>query len=141
MKTSALALLLLCAAAGTLAAQTPPDRPPGPPNPAVRLERLATLLDLTDAQKAQVKTILDGVHAKMQAQAEATRAAGTKPTLDQIHAMREQRKAEAVKQLTPVLNPTQLKKFAVLMDEESERGPGGRPHGPGPRGTPPAPQD
>jgi Spy/CpxP family protein refolding chaperone len=136
MKTSALALALLCAV-GTVMAQ----RPPGPPNPAVRLERLATLLDLTDAQKAKVKTVLDGVHAKMQAQAEATRAAGTKPTLEQLRALREQRKAEAVKQLTPVLNPTQLKKFEVLMDEESEHGPRGGPHDPGPRSAPAAPQN
>ncbi len=139
MKINALAPLLLCAL-GTVNAQSPPERPPGPPNPTVRLERLATLLDLTDAQKAQVKTILDAVHAKMQAQAQATRAAGTRPSMEQIRAMREQRKAEAVKQLTPVLSPTQLKKFEVLMDEELEHGPGG-PHGPGPGGPPPAPQN
>ena len=139
MKTSALPLVLLCAL-GTVMAQSAPDRPPGPPNPAVRLERLATLLDLTEAQKAQVKTVLDGVHGKIQAQAEATRAAGTKPSMEQIRAMREQRKAEAVKQLAPVLNATQLKKFEVLMDEESDHGPGG-PHGSGPHGAPPAPQN
>jgi hypothetical protein len=37
--------------------------------------------------------------------------------------------AETVRQLTPVLTPSQLKKFEVLMEEG--RGPRGRgPHGP-----------
>ena len=41
---------------------------------------------------------------------------------------RQQLHAETVQQLTPVLTPSQLKKFEVLMEEE--RGPRGRgPHG------------
>ena len=43
---------------------------------------------------------------------------------------------ETVQQLTPVLTPSQLKKFEVLMDEE--RGPHGRgPHGPPRDAAPP----
>ena len=58
MKSSLVALVLLCGA-GVAFAQAPPDQPPGPPNAAHQLDRLATLLDLTDTQKAQVKAILD----------------------------------------------------------------------------------
>jgi hypothetical protein len=133
MKLSAPALVLLCTMAVAIA-QSPQGRPPGPPHPERRLEQLATLLDLTDAQKAQVKTVLDAVHAKMRAQFPPGQASGTRPSFEQIRALREQRKAEAVKQLTPVLNPTQLKKFEVLMEMEEEHAPGGGPRGHGPRG-------
>jgi Spy/CpxP family protein refolding chaperone len=141
MKVSSLALVLLCAM-GVAMAQSPPPPAGGPPGAAHRLERLATLLDLTDAQKAQVKTILESEHAKMRAQFQAAQASGTKPTFEQMHAAREQLKAETVQQLTPVLTATQLKKFEVLM--EDDHGPGGGPRGGhGPHGqsstdTPPA---
>jgi Spy/CpxP family protein refolding chaperone len=129
-------VLILCCATGLVLAQTPPDRPPGPPNAAHQLERLTTLLDLTDTQKAQVKTILDAQHAKMQAQFQTAQASGTKPTFEEMQAARQQLHAETVQQLTPVLTPSQLKKFEVLMEEE--RGPRGRgPHGPPRSDTPP----
>jgi Spy/CpxP family protein refolding chaperone len=136
MKARIFALILFCAT-GIAFAQTPPDRPPGPPNAEHQLDRLTTLLELTDAQKAQVKTILDAQHAKMKAQFQAAQASGTKPTLEQMRAARQQLHAETVQQLTPVLTPSQLKKFEVLMEEE--RGPRGHgPHG-APRGdAPPA---
>jgi Spy/CpxP family protein refolding chaperone len=135
MKARFLALILFCAA-GIALAQTPPDRPPGPPNAEHQLDRLATLLDLTDTQKAQVKTILDAQHAKMQTQLQTAHASGTKPTLEEMQAARQQLHAETVQQLTPVLTPSQLKKFKVLMEEE--RGPRGRgPHGPPHGDTPP----
>jgi len=120
------ALVLFCTM-GVALAQTPPTPPPGPPNAEQRLEHLATLLDLTDAQKAQVKTILDAQHAKMRAQFEAARAAGTKPTSEEMKAAREQSKTETLQQLSSVLNASQLKKFEVLMQDE--RGPGKGPRG------------
>jgi Spy/CpxP family protein refolding chaperone len=142
MRVSFLALVLL-GTMGVAMAQSPPPPSSGePPGAAHRMERLATLLDLTDAQKAQVKTILETEHAKLRAQFQAAQASGTKPTFEQMHAAREQLKAETVQQLTPVLSATQLKKFEVLM--EDDHGPGGGPHGGhGPRGqssadTPPA---
>jgi len=128
MKSSLLALVLLCGVAAAFA-QAPPDHPPGPPNPAHHLDRLTTLLDLTDTQKAQVKTILDAEHAKMRAQFQAAQASGTKPTFEEMRAARQQARAATVQQLTPVLTASQLKKFQVLLEEE--RGPHGRgPHGP-----------
>ena len=136
MKSSLLALVLLCGA-GVAFAQAPPDHPPGPPNPAHQLDRLATLLDLTDTQKAQVKTILDAEHAKMRAQFQAAQASGTKPSFEEMRAAHEQARAATVQQLTPVLTASQLKKFQVLMEEE--HGPHGRGrHGPPPGDAPPA---
>jgi Spy/CpxP family protein refolding chaperone len=136
MKTRFLALVLLCAGSGVFA-QSPPDRPTGPPNPAHQLERISVLLDLTDTQKAQVKTILDALHVKTKAQIEAARASATKPSLEQLQAMRQQLRAETVQQLTPVLTASQLKKYQVLM--EDEHGPHGHGrHGPPPGDAPPA---
>ncbi len=137
MKARLLALVLLCWAGAALA-QSPPDRPAGPPNAAHQLDRLATLLDLTDTQKAQVKTILDAQHAKMKAQFEASRASGTRPSFEQMQAAHQQAKTETVQQLTPVLTPTQLKKFEVLMEEEHGGGRGRGPHGPPSGDAPPA---
>jgi Spy/CpxP family protein refolding chaperone len=88
------------------------------------LDKLATLLDLTAAQKAQVQTILEEQHSKMKALHEQAEASGQKPTFEQMKTEREQLHQETVAKLTPVLTPTQLKKFQVLMEE---RGPGG-PH-------------
>jgi Spy/CpxP family protein refolding chaperone len=137
MKARLFALLLFCAS-GIALAQSPPDRPPGPPpNAAHQLDRLTTLLDLTDTQKAQVKTILDAQHARMQAQFQNAQASGTKPTFEEMRAARQQSQAETVQQLTPVLTPSQLKKFEVLTEEG--RGPRGHgPHGP-PSGDAPPP--
>jgi len=129
MKVSIPAWVMSCLATVALA-QTPP--PGGPPGAAQRLERLTTLLDLTDAQQAQVKSILEAERAKMKAQFEAARAAGGKPNFEQMRAAHEQLRAETLKQLTPVLSPTQLKKFQVLMEEEHER------RAFGPHGAPPA---
>ena len=134
MKARFFALILFCAT-GIALAQTPPDRPPGPPNAEHQLDRLTTLLELTDAQKAQVKTILEAEHAKMKAKFQTAQASGTKPTFEEMRATRQQLHTETVQQLTPVLTPSQLKKFQVLMEEE--RGPRGHgPHGP-PRGDAP----
>ena len=134
MKVRLLALVLLCTM-GSAFAQSPPPPPPGAEH---RLERIATLLDLTDTQKAQVKAILDAQHAKMKAQLEAARASGTKPSFEQMHAAREQLKADTLQQLTPVLSASQLKKFEVLEEEHGPPGPHGHgPHGP-PADTPPA---
>ena len=122
-------LVLLCVM-GVAFAQTAPSPPPGAPSPEQRLERLATLLDLTESQKNQVKTVLDAEHEKMRSQFEAARAAGTKPTPEQMRATHEQLKSETLQQLSSVLNASQLKKFEVLMEQDHGPGPGGHRHGP-----------
>jgi Spy/CpxP family protein refolding chaperone len=134
-RVSALAALLVV---GVALAQSPA---PGPNHGGGehQLERLTTLLDLTDTQKAQVKTILDAEHAKMRAQFQAAQASGTKPSPEQMQAARQQMRAEAVQQLTPVLTASQLKKFEVLMEDEHRghgRGPHGHPAGDAPSASP-----
>jgi Spy/CpxP family protein refolding chaperone len=129
MKASVLMVALLWV--GAAVGQAPdssnggPGPGPGHETPAERLDHLATLLDLTDAQKTQVGAILNEEHAKMRAQHEQAQASGQKPTFEQMKAAHEQMQQETLSKLTPVLTPTQLKKFQVLM---AERGPPGRPH-------------
>ena len=130
--------LILLAVCGVANAQTPGTPPPSDSQPGEhRMERLATLLDLTDTQKTQVKAILDAEHAKMRAQFQAAQASGTQPSFEQMHAVREQIRAETLQQLTPVLTATQLKKFQVLM-EEGRGHDGHGPHGPPPSGDAPS---
>jgi Spy/CpxP family protein refolding chaperone len=126
MKGRYFALALLCVVSAAIAQSPPPE--PAHGGEGHQLERLTVLLELTDAQKAQVKTILEAEHAKMRAQFQAAQASGTKPSLEQMRAAREQARTETVQQLTPVLTPSQLKKFEVLMEEHAEgRGPHGSP--------------
>jgi Spy/CpxP family protein refolding chaperone len=117
---------------GAAVAQAPDPSDGGGPRPgfrhesaAERIDHLATLLDLTDAQKAQVQAILEEQHAKMKAQREAVQASGQKPTFEQMKAEHDQLRQDTLTKLTPVLSPSQLKKFQILMDE---RGPPGGPH-------------
>ena len=123
MKRGLLALAVLCVVSAANA-QSPPQQP-SHGGGEHQLERLTTLLDLTDTQQTQVKTILENEHAKMRAQFQAAQASGTKPSFEQMRAAREQMRAETVQQLTPVLTPSQLKKFEVLMEEHRDRGRGG----------------
>jgi Spy/CpxP family protein refolding chaperone len=127
--TFAMMAVLWMGAALAQQPEPPAGGGPGPgfrhESPAERLDHLATLLDLTDAQKAQVQTILEEQHAKMKAQHDAAQASGEKPTFEQRKAEHEQLKQETLAKLTPVLSPTQLKKFQILTEE---RGPPGGPH-------------
>ncbi len=59
-------------------------------------------------------------HGKMRAQFQAAQASGTKPSFEQMHAAREQLRAQTLQQLTPVLTASQLKKFEVLMEEHRD---------------------
>lgn len=138
MKASVLALVLLCAGAGTAYAQT---AAPATSRPS-RMDNLATLLDLTDAQKAQVQTVLQEEHAKMKASWEEAKASGTKPDFQQMRTMHQQIQQETLQKLTPVLSAAQLKKFQVLarMGRHGHFGHGG-PGGPPGATTPPPAQN
>ena len=130
MKTTLLAVAVLwVGAAVAQAPDSPPAGGPGPgfrhETPAERLDHLAILLDLTDVQKAQVQTILEDQHSKMEALRAQAHASGTKPTFEQMKAEHEQMQQDTLAKLTPVLTPAQLKKFQVLMEH---RGPPGGPH-------------
>ena len=117
MKTSVLALALLCAS--PVFAQSPTSSSASSSTSAATREanhmnNLATLLDLTDAQKAKVQTILEQEHAKMKESFEQAKAAGTKPDWQQMKALHQQIQTETLQQLSTVLSATQLKKFQVL---------------------------
>ena len=128
MKTTLLAVAVLWA--GAAAAQAPQSPPPGGPGPgfhhetpAQRMDHLATLLDLTDEQKAQVEAVLQEEHAKMKALHEQAKASGQKPSFEAMRAQHQQMQQETLTKLTPLLSPTQLQKFQILMEH---RGPPGR---------------
>ncbi len=133
MKATVFALALLWA--GALCAQTPPP----PPNAAAHLEKLATLLDLTDAQKAQVQAVLQEEHAKMRAAHEQAKASGTKPDWEQMKALHQQIQQETLQKLTPVLSPSQLKKFQTLQELHAEMMHGHFGHHAAPGGDAPPP--
>ena len=129
MKTTLLAVAFLWAGAALAQAPEggPPPGGPGPgfhrETPAQRLDHLAVLLDLTDEQKAQVQAILEEEHSKMKALHEQAKASGQKPSFEQMKAQHEQMQQDTLAKLTPVLSPSQLKKFQIIM-EHGPRGPG-----------------
>jgi Spy/CpxP family protein refolding chaperone len=68
-----------------------------------RLDRLAVLLDMTSAQKQQVQTIFSAEHDRM------------KQAMKQAMEARTAAHTEAQTKLGQVLNPTQIRKLALLM--------------------------
>ncbi len=133
MRTSVIALTLLLA--GTAFAQTPAAPPTKQAHEAQMMDDLPVLLDLTDAQRPQVQAILEQQHAAMKTAFDQAKASGTKPDFSQMKATHEQMQAETLQKLTPVLSPTQLKKFQVLEKMEHEHF---HRRGPPPGAPPPA---
>ena len=135
----AMILMLALLGAGAVLAQ---GAPPETAHVTHNLDNLATLLDLTDDQKTQVQSILQEQHAKMKASFEQARASGTKPDWETMKATHEQLQQETLQKLTPVLSPTQLKKFQIISSEMHGHfhhpGMGGHPAGTGSGATPPA---
>jgi hypothetical protein len=125
-----ISLAALCMTASLAFAQT---TPPQPPREGDRMERLALLLDLDAGQKAAVETILTEQRQEMQAQRQAAKQSGTRPTREEMKAKFEAEHAATIEKLRPVLNDVQLKKFEALTDH-----PPGPPHGFGKRGDKPA---
>lgn len=113
MKAFVVALAALWA--GAVFAQTPDAT--ATQRAAQHMNNLAVLLDLTAAQKAQVQTILQEEHAQMKQafqDVKASTAAGTKPNWQQMRTLHQQISQEAITNLTPVLNATQLQKFKII---------------------------
>ena len=139
MKASLLAAVALCAAA--IASAQPPD-PPTPQQKAAwearRMDRLALLLDLSSAQKAEVQMILETERTKAQAAFAQFKSSGTRPTREQMQALRTQIKADTDSQLSGVLSPLQVQKFNAL--HQGFGGPRFRHHrhGPPPGSAPPS---
>lgn len=105
----ALAWLTSSVALAETAATTPSAQ-----DASARMDRMALLLDLDAYQKTEVEKILKEHHETMRSEFEAARAAGTRPTREEMQAKREQSKQELHTKLSGVLNETQLKKFDAL---------------------------
>ncbi len=140
MKSSLLAAVAMCAAA--IASAQPPD-PPTPQQKAAweakRMDRLALLLDLNAAQKSEVQMILQTERSKAQSAFAQFKSSGTRPTREQMKALRTQIKTDTDQQLSGVLSPLQVQKFNAL--HAGFGGPHFRHHrhGPPPAGaTPPS---
>lgn len=128
MKAIVLALAALCAGAALAQAPAPSA---GAAAPLTHMQRLTILLDLTAAQATQVQAILEEEHAQMKQAFQDVKAAspaGGRPNWQQMRTLHQQIRQETITRLTPVLNPTQLKKFEVL----TEHGPRGHFRGRGP---------
>jgi Spy/CpxP family protein refolding chaperone len=130
----ALPALLLVAQAAL--ADTPPPPPPhgGPP-----VEQMARELNLDATQKVEMKRIFEEQHAKHEAEREKFRAAGTRPTQDEMRARMQQDEQVLLQELKGVLDTEQLAKFKQLQDERRQHLREGGPGGPGMGGNPPPP--
>ena len=111
MKSSVLALALLCASP-VVFAQNSPSATGREANARRTTSRRCWIL--TDAQKVQVQAILQQEHAKIKEAFEQAKSSGTKPDWQQMKALHQQIQQETLQKLTPVLSATQLKKFQVL---------------------------
>ena len=123
MKTKVTLLALAWLASGVaFAADAPATAPHHPGMRGPDMDRMALLLDLDAYQKTEVEKILKEQHEQMRSSFEAAKASGTRPSREEMKALREQNKQELNTKLSGVLNETQMKKFDALR----ERGPGPR---------------
>lgn len=107
MKIRVLMAAVLSLAAGALLAE--------PPRGGIfDIERLTILLDLDEAQAAEVSRVLEEQRQQMTAFREQAKESQTRPTREQLFALLEQRRAETIDKLRPILTDQQLKKFEVL---------------------------
>ena len=123
MRAFVLALAVLWAGAAFAQAPAAPGN-----GQATRMQNLAVLLDLTPAQTASVQAIFEDEHQQMKQAFESAKSSGTRPDWQQMRALHQQLQQDTITKLTPVLNPTQMKKFQALL--QMRRG-GHFRHGPG----------
>jgi len=133
------AIFALCVAASGYAAhaQTTSDQPPPPPGPHGRgphgppgldIERLTVLLDLDPYQAGQVQQALTDQRNAMRAERQNEKAAGTRPSFQEMQARRAQAEQDLVGKLSNVLSDAQITKLKVLL-EPPRGGFGGPPGG------------
>jgi len=138
MKPIRTTIFALCLAAMGSAsqAQTTSDQPtpPPPPNgwhgphggPGFDIERLTVLLDLDPYQAQQVQQALTDQRNAMRAERQSDKAAGTRPSPQEMQARRAQAEQDLIGKLSTVLSDAQITKLKVLLEP---------PHGfRGPRG-------
>jgi hypothetical protein len=143
MKPIRTTIFALCLAAVTTAsqAQTTPDQPsPPPPHdwhgphgpPGLDIERLTVLLDLDPYQAGQVQQALTDQRNAMRAQRQSEKAAGTRPSPQEMQARRAQAEQDLIGKLSTVLSDGQITKLKVLLEPpHGFRGPPGGDTGAG----------
>ena len=126
MKPIRTTIFALCLAATSLASQaqttsdqpTPPPQgrhgPPGPPG--LDIERLTVLLDLDPYQAQQVQQALTDQRNAMRAERQSDKAAGTRPSFQEMQARRAQAEQDLIAKLSTVLSDTQITKLKVLLE-------------------------
>jgi len=139
MKPVRTTIFALCLAATSLAsqAQTNSDQPTPPPPqgrhgphgpPGLDIERLTVLLDLDPYQAGQVQQALTDQRNAMRAERQNEKAAGTRPSFQEMQARRAQAEQDLIGKLSTVLSDSQITKLKVLL-EPPHGGFGGGPPG------------
>ncbi len=118
------AVLVLTAAAASAQPPHAPGGRGGPPD----IERLTVLLDLDAYQKGEVERILTEQRAAMRETREQHVESGERPSREEMHARREQGRAELITKLQGVLTEQQITKFKVLTERPAGPRGGGREH-------------
>jgi hypothetical protein len=140
MKPICTTIFALCLAAKGYAtqAQTTNDQPTPPPaphgwhgphgQPGLDIDRLTVLLDLDPYQQGQVQQALTDERNARRAERQADKAAGTRPSFQDMQARRAQAEQDLVAKLSTVLSDAQITKLKVLL-EPPHGGFGGPPGG------------
>ena len=131
MKPIRTAIFALCLAAASYAsqAQTTSDQPTPPPGPhgwhgrgpGLDINKVTVLLDLDPYQQGQVQQALTDERNAQRAQHQSDKAAGTRPSFQEMQARRAQAEQDLVGKLSTVLSDGQITKLKVLLEP---------PHGP-----------
>jgi hypothetical protein len=128
MKPIRTTIFALCLAAASYAsqAQTTSDQPTPPPPPhgahgphgppGLDIDRLTVLLDLDPYQAGQVQQALTDERNAMHAQRQNDKAAGTRPSFQEMQARRAQTEQDLIGKLSTVLSDAQITKLKVLME-------------------------
>jgi hypothetical protein len=139
MKPIRTTIFALCLAAKGYAtqAQATNDQPAPPPAPngwhghgppGLDIDRLTVLLDLDPYQAGQVQQALSDERAAMRAERNNDKAAGTRPSFQEMQARRAQAEQDLIGKLSTVLSDAQITKLKVLL-EPPHGGFGGPPGG------------
>jgi hypothetical protein len=124
MKPIRTALFALCLAATTIATQAQTtDQPTPPPQgrhghgpPGLDINKLTVLLDLDTYQVQQVQQALTAQRTAMQTARQNDKAAGTRPSFQEMQARRTQMEQDLLSTLSTSLNPSQITKLKVLLE-------------------------
>ena len=125
MKPIRTTIFALCLAAKGYAtqAQAPADQsaPPPAPNgphgpPGLDIERLTVLLDLDPYQAGQVQQALTDQRNAMRAERQNDKAAGTRPSFQEMQARRAKAEQDLIGKLSTVLSDAQITKLKVLLE-------------------------